>query len=687
MKPLIKFLLWFFGILLCLILLITLIVSPVARMIVESNSESWIGRRVEVDRIGVNLFAGRVNIRDLKLYEADSDTLFFQASQILVDINLWQLLRGTYHVEQLHIADPAIRIMQQGDSLNFSDFIARFPADSTSKKTDTISREPVPYRIDDVMITGGIVHYVNHDFASDIKVQDLSLEVPEVAWDQPNLGLDYSFFLTSGGEVAGNFNLNQQTLEYIQKVKAESLNLSFILPYLTPYLNIKQMEGTGFIAMETGGNFKDPYHTSMQGNIDIRQFDVMGSKEQKEIGFEQLSIVFDSVNTYKGFVTIGNIRLDRLYVREDRYDSTNSFSSLIKRKFDGYTPDGQAPDSAFIISSESNPVVLLADYIHKMQEVVVIDSFAVNQVDITNGKMDFTDYTLLKPATIHIDQLNLSVHDINSANCKAFGRFHTNVDQTGQIDVQFSFCPFKPYDFEATYQLKNVKVVHYNEYSIFYTDYPFKEGTLFYHGSISSKNNKMKMNNNIFIKKIYLGEKVDNDAGLHLPMKLILAIVRDKEGNVFLELPIEGDLKDPKINYWGLIKQALGNFFRKIFSSPSRRLAKEYGEDEQFFKDLCFDAGQTELNPRQKRQLDKLVQVLSDKSQLVIDFQYLDDENKAAPDSVKEQVEHQNKLIKNYIDPFLNDPVSRIRFSSKHESERKGRKEGLCYRLVYSVIK
>lgn len=83
-------------------------------------------------------------------------------------------------MEQLHIADPVFRIMQQGDSLNFSDFMARFRADSTSNKTDTISREPVPYRIDVVMITGVIIHYVNHDFAADIKVQDLSLEVTEV---------------------------------------------------------------------------------------------------------------------------------------------------------------------------------------------------------------------------------------------------------------------------------------------------------------------------------------------------------------------------------------------------------------------------------------------------------------------------------------------------------------------------
>ncbi|MBU2649983.1 MAG: hypothetical protein KKA81_03535, partial [Bacteroidetes bacterium] len=243
--------------------------------------------------------------------------------------------------------------------------------------------------------------------------------------------------------------------------------------------------------------------------------------------------------------------------------------------------------------------------------------------------------------------------------------------------------------------LKNFEVVHYNQYSIFYTDYPFKEGTLFYNGTISSNNKILKMDNNIFIKKIYLGEKVDNDAGMHLPMKLILAIVRDKEGNVSLEIPITGDLKDPKINYWNLIGQALGNFFRKIFSSPSRQLAREYKENDQFFKDICFDENQETLTDRQKLQLDKLAQVLTEKTQLVIDFQHLDYSEKddsSHQDIMANRFKLWNNLIRDYLSPFLDDPVNRFTFSEKEKNStddlsKKSEKKDLCYELVYSITK
>jgi len=362
-----------------------------------------------------------------------------------------------------------------------------------------MAKKPVKYGVEDLSISGGNIHYINHDFGADIQVVEMTLNIPVIAWNEPELGLSYSLSLASGGDVAGSFHLNQQTLDYSQQIEIDSLNISFILPYLKPYLKVKRMDGTNFLSMTTNGNINDPYMTAMRGQVNIRHFDLMGSKEQKELAFHHFSIAFDSMNTARGFAKIGDVLLDGLYLKEELFDSTDSFSQLIIRNFDGETPDGQAPDSAFIIASKSNPIILLVDYIKEMKKVVIIDSFSAKKVHITNGTMDFIDYTLLKPANIHIEQLALTICDINSSNCNATGTFHTKVETTGQIDVEFSFCPFKPYDFEATYQLKNIKVIHYNQYSIFYTDYPFKEGTLYYNGSVSLKNQQLRMDNNVFM--------------------------------------------------------------------------------------------------------------------------------------------------------------------------------------------
>ncbi|MBC8315071.1 MAG: DUF748 domain-containing protein [Bacteroidales bacterium] len=622
MKRRYKILLWIIGALLGLLLLIFLVLPPIARYVIENNSEEWIGRSVEIDKLGINLLNGRINIKDLALYEANQDTVFFHVNHILLDINIWKLIWGTYHIEQLHIVDPFVRIIQHSDSMNFSDFMIRFPADTSAKPVDTTTPIEIRYVVEDFSISGGNIHYINHDFGADIQIVEVALDIPAVAWDDPELDLSYSLSLASGGDVKGCFQLNQQSFDYKQQVQVDSLNISFILPYLKPYLKIKKMDGTGFITMTTGGNINDPYSTAMQGQVNIQGFDLVGSAEQKWLAFNQFSIAFDSMNTNQGFAKIGDILLDGLYLKEERFDSIDSFSQLIIRNFDGYTPDGEPPDSAFIIASQSNPVILLMDYIEKMQEVVVIDSYSVKQIQLSNGKMDFVDHTLLELSSTNIDQLALDIKNISSdKNCeRAKGNFSTRVERDGLIKAEFSFYAYEPFDFDATYQLKNVALVDYNPYSIWYTDYPFRKGQIFYNGTISSMNHVIKMNNKLFVKNIYLAEKVDNDVGMHLPLKLILAIIRDKEGNISLEFPVEGDLKDPKINYWNLIGQALKNLFKKIFSPPSKQLAIIYGEKVNLFKEIPFNYGQVQANKKQEEQLTKLANVMKEKSQLMLEF-------------------------------------------------------------------
>ena len=622
MKRIYKILLWVIGSLLGLLLLILLIVPPVTRYVIESNSEDWIGRTVEIDKLGINPFNGRLSIKDLSLYEANQDSIFFHVNHILVDVNLWKLIWGTYHIEQLHIVDPSVRIIQQGDSMNFSDFMTRFSIDTSTQVVDTLAQEEIMYMVEDLLISGGNIRYINEDFGIDIQVVDMTLGLPSVTWDDPELGLDYTLSLASGGDVKGSFQLNQETFDYTQQVQVDSLNISFILPYLKPYLKIKQLDGVGSITMTTGGNINDPYGMAMQGKVDIQNFDLLGSAEQKEVAFDRFSIAFDSMNTTQGFAKLGEILLDGLYLKEERFDSTDSFSQLIIRNFDGYTPDGIPPDSAFIIASQSNPVILLLNYIEEMQKVVVIDKYAVKQIQVSNGKMDFVDHTLLEPSSTNIDQLTLDIKNISSDknSDRATGTFSTRIEGDGWIKAQFSFFAFEPFDLDATYKLKNVTLVDYNPYSIWYTDYPFKKGEIFYTGTISSRNHVIKMNNKLFVKNIYLGEKVDNEEGMHLPLKLILGIIRDKEGNITLEFPIEGDLKDPKINYGNLIGQALKNLFKKIFSPPSKQLAVIYGEKVKFFKEIPFQYGQVEGTKKQQDQLAKLAKVMKDKPPLNLEF-------------------------------------------------------------------
>ena len=52
-----------------LIVLAFVFISPIVKYEIEKNSEQWIGRKVKMDKLWVNLFSGRFKITGLKVFE------------------------------------------------------------------------------------------------------------------------------------------------------------------------------------------------------------------------------------------------------------------------------------------------------------------------------------------------------------------------------------------------------------------------------------------------------------------------------------------------------------------------------------------------------------------------------------------------------------------------------------------
>jgi hypothetical protein len=175
-------------------------------------------------------------------------------------------------------------------------------------------------------------------------------------------------------------------------------------------------------------------------------------------------------------------------------------------------------------------------------------------------------------------------------------------------------------DFGLKYEMKNIAVIDYNPYSIFNIAYPFTKGKFNYTGTVSVKNHKIKMDNNIFVEKIYAGKKVKNKTAMNLPVKFVLAILRDKNGNITLAIPVEGDLDNPKFKWWKVVGQVLKNLFTKAVAAPATLLASVTGGNEHDLKEIRFDYGQASLTEKQMNQVQKMGKLLEEKPELVMEL-------------------------------------------------------------------
>ena len=70
-------------------------------------------------------------------------------------------------------------------------------------------------------------------------------------------------------------------------------------------------------------------------------------------------------------------------------------------------------------------------------------------------------------------------------------------------------------------------------------------------GSIEDR--KLAATNKLVLDQLTFGERVESPTATKLPVLLAVSLLKDRNGVINLDLPIEGTLDDPKFSVWGII--------------------------------------------------------------------------------------------------------------------------------------
>jgi len=105
---------------------------------------------------------------------------------------------------------------------------------------------------------------------------------------------------------------------------------------------------------------------------------------------------------------------------------------------------------------------------------------------------------------------------------------------------------------------------------------------------------------------------------MDVPLKLAIAILRDPKGNIELDIPVEGNLKDPSYKLGKVIWQIVKNLIIKAATAPFNLLAAAFGANEDDIKFVRFDYLQKQFDKRQMKSLDLIGRALTEKPDLKV---------------------------------------------------------------------
>ena len=92
MKRGLKILIIVLSVLVVLFVGVLVAVSPVAKHVIENNSEKWLNRRISIDNLKVNLLSGRLHIDGIVMYEANDSSVFASIDTLFVDVTIYKLM-------------------------------------------------------------------------------------------------------------------------------------------------------------------------------------------------------------------------------------------------------------------------------------------------------------------------------------------------------------------------------------------------------------------------------------------------------------------------------------------------------------------------------------------------------------------------------------------------------------------
>jgi len=247
---------------------------------------------------------------------------------------------------------------------------------------------------------------------------------------------------------------------------------------------------------------------------------------------------------------------------------------------------------------------------------------SIGCIVISNAVLHFTDRSLTPNVNLAIQQVDGAIAGISSEELQhADVNLHALVDNVGPVKITGQINPFSGTQTNhLKIAAKDVDLTPTSSYSAKFAGYRVTEGKLNLDLNYDLVGRKLKSKNVITLDQFTFGERVNSPDATHLPVRLAIAILKDREGKIVLDVPIEGSLDDPQFRIGKVVTRAILNILTKVATSPFSLLGAIFGGSGEELSYQDFAPGSAELLPADKPKLDSLVKGLYERPALQLEI-------------------------------------------------------------------
>lgn len=532
-------------------------------------------------------------------------------------------------VDEIKLAGGKIKLSKESDG-KISALALLKPADQTASKqtkskpvaaktTAKSATKPFSWQVKKINVAGLSTTFTDKQFTeppvftlSNIRLNTGNLTGPTFS----AMPLQFSSIFGKSAPIKVSGTVTPLPFKFNGTASFAKLPIQDFESYIPDNVNVFVLGGTLDSSMKVNVTLdKDNKPTgSFSGSAGVRGFHAIDSVQEEDL-LKWESLQFDQINgNIAPFsLAIRQIALNGVYSRiAVRKDGTLNLQNLLAKE-QGQAAKQQTAGPGVQLPA-TPPAPLAQQSAQKAQ--IKIDALTVQ-----DGTIDFSDVHLPQQFRSTFHNLGGRVSGLSSdMNTRAEVDLRGNLESHSPLQISGTVNPLRDDLFvDLTISFKDIELSPATPYSGTYLGYQIDKGKLFLDLKYHIENKQLQASNKVFVDQFTFGNAVASDKATKLPVRLGIALLKDRNGQINLDLPVSGRTDDPKFSIWGVVWQVVVNLFVKAATSPFALLSSMMGSSEDL-SSVTFAPGSSLLATSEEKKLATLAAALSQRPGLKVEL-------------------------------------------------------------------
>lgn len=456
----------------------------------------------------------------------------------------------------------------------------------------------------DLGLSGFRVNFIDNVPAEkmNVSLENIDLLLHPRHENETNHQLGGKFDVASGGSATFKGTFLEQPVTAHVDLQLAGLKLPPFAPLAADVANFSLEKGS--LSVDGRFNFKQQKTTQadFSGNVTLNDFAANDLElDERFLAWQKLAINGIQWQMQPEKLTIRSIEATKPFMRVIIDENRNLNLTHI------------------LIANESDESAVAAPSSQKSNESIY--PVKVDRIHMKDGAMLFADLSLRPQFATGIQSLQGDIRGLSSQpGSNAIVDLKGRVDEYGKADISGTVNPLAG-DLNTDISLKfsNVELTTLTPYSSKFAGYRIDKGKLSLDLNYKINQRKLNATNKIVLNQLTLGEKVPSPDAMSIPLRLALAILKDKDGVIDLDVPVNGSLDDPKFKVGPIIWKAFVNLLTKAATAPFSLIAGLVGGGENM-DSISFAAGASTLNGEETKKIDAIARALTQRTALAVEL-------------------------------------------------------------------